>query len=110
MSLENKMVEILNLTLREVKCYLTLLKEENGLSLEEIEILIGEDVKSTLQALEDKGLVIKGKGDKYLALHPRMALTNAWKIYEDKVLKDLIRKRREVDKLVLILQKNYRKD
>ena len=109
MSLEDKMVELLNLTLREVKCYLTLLKEENGLSQEEIKMLIGEDVKNILQSLEDKGLVIKGKEDKYLALHPRMALTNAWKIYEDKVLKDLIRRRREVDKLVLILQKNYKK-
>ncbi|MEM4311406.1 MAG: helix-turn-helix domain-containing protein [Nitrososphaerales archaeon] len=105
-TIEGKLSEILDLSLMEAKVYLTLLKREEGLTLEELKSLLeNEDIYSLIKALEGKGLIIKGGGDRYLALHPRMALTNAWKIYQDKVLKELLKRRREVDKLVLMIQR-----
>jgi hypothetical protein len=60
--------------------------------------------KATAEALSARGmLILDAKGGSYLAVHPRMALSNLFRAYEERAIRQRKEKRLLVDKLTLEL-------
>jgi hypothetical protein len=60
--------------------------------------------RAVAQSLSARGmLILDSKGSSYLALHPRMALSNLFRVYEEKAIRQRKEKRLLVDKLTLEL-------
>ena len=60
--------------------------------------------KRTAESLSARGmLIMDGKGESYLAVHPRLALSNLFRAYEDKLVRQRKEKRLLVDRLTLEL-------
>jgi hypothetical protein len=55
------------------------------------------------------GLIIEGTNKKFKCLHPRMGITNVYKIMEEKVLNSLKEKRKKAELLVRFLTSYYEK-
>ena len=62
-----------------------------------------------LQSMKLRGLVIEAPGsqDAFSALHPRMTLTNIFKLYEKEVIQSLRDRRAIVDRVVNLLTPIY---
>lgn len=96
--------ENLGLPLNEARVYL-LLAENESLSAQEVGRKMQLDegtLQATLDHLVSKGFTILQPGDskRYVALHPRLALSNVFKIYQEQVIRQLRERRAAVDKLV----------
>ena len=63
------------------------------------------DVEDLLEKMLSQGLVIKtaGTGSKYTALHPRMSMTNIFKVYEKELVQNLRDRRATLDRVVNLL-------
>ena len=62
------------------------------------------DEKKAAESLSARGmLILDGKGSSYLAVHPRLALSNLFRAYEDKLVRQRKEKRLLVDRLTLEL-------
>lgn len=60
--------------------------------------------KALAESLSARGmLILDGKGGSYLAVHPRMALSNLFRAYEERAVRQRKEKRLLVDKLTLEL-------
>jgi len=60
--------------------------------------------KAVADSLAARGmLILDAKGNAYLAVHPRMALSNLFRAYEERALRQRKEKRLLVDKLTLEL-------
>jgi len=60
--------------------------------------------KSLAESLSARGmLILDAKGGSYLAVHPRMALSNLFRAYEERAVRQRKEKRLLVDKLTLEL-------
>jgi len=60
--------------------------------------------KAVADSLTARGMMIlDAKGDAYLAVHPRMALSNLFRAYEERAMRQRKEKRLLVDKLTLEL-------
>jgi hypothetical protein len=60
--------------------------------------------KALAQALSARGmLILEARGGAYLAVHPRMALSNLFRAYEERAIRQRKEKRLLVDKLTLEL-------
>ncbi|MGH9917502.1 MAG: hypothetical protein ACRD6W_01315 [Nitrososphaerales archaeon] len=60
--------------------------------------------KALAESLSARGmLILDAKGGAYLALHPRMALSNLFRAYEERAVRQRKEKRLLVDKLTLEL-------
>jgi hypothetical protein len=61
-------------------------------------------VKAVADSLSARGmLILDAKGGSYLAVHPRMALSNLFRAYEERAVRQRKEKRLLVDKLTLEL-------
>jgi hypothetical protein len=62
------------------------------------------EVKAVADSLSARGmLILDAKGGSYLAVHPRMALSNLFRAYEERAVRQRKEKRLLVDKLTLEL-------
>jgi len=63
------------------------------------------EVEDLLEKMLSQGLVIKtaGTGSKYTALHPRMSMTNIFKVYEKELVQNLRDRRATLDRIVNLL-------
>ena len=64
-----------------------------------------EEVEDLLDKMLSQGLVIKNAGtvSKYTALHPRMSMTNIFKVYEKELVQNLRDRRAALDRVVNLL-------
>ncbi len=67
------------------------------------------DSSSLVNSMVSKGLVIEASGTprRYSALHPRMTMTNLFKVYESGVVQGLRERRATVDRVVNLLTPIY---
>ena len=64
-----------------------------------------DEVEDLLEKMLSQGLVIKtaGTASKYTALHPRMSMTNIFKVYEKELVQNLRDRRAALDRIVNLL-------
>jgi len=67
------------------------------------------EIQELLQTMMSRGLIIPAHNpnEGYLALHPRMTMTNIFKIYEKEVVQSLRDRRATVDRIVNLLTPIY---
>ena len=96
-----------NLPAMETLAYLQMLERDNiGIDeLAETLALSKSETRDLLQSMLSRGLVIKASESKeaFSPLHPRMTMTNIFKIYEKTVVQDLRDRRATVDRVVNLL-------
>jgi sugar-specific transcriptional regulator TrmB len=91
----------------ETMVYLELL-ERNSIGVDELAETLAlptEKARNLLQTMTARGLIIKTPGPKeaFTALHPRMTMTNIFKIYERDLVQSLRDRRVTVDRVVNLL-------
>jgi sugar-specific transcriptional regulator TrmB len=96
-----------SLPTQETRAYLKLL-DTSDLTLEQLakEVNLSEgDTRALLADMLQKGLIIEATGTpkRYTPLHPRMTLTNIFKIYEKELVQSLRERRATVDRVVNLL-------
>lgn len=71
--------------------------------------LTEKESESLLERMMSRGLIIRSaeSNSKFTPLHPRMTLTNIFKIYEKEVAQNLRERRATVDRLVNLLTPIY---
>jgi sugar-specific transcriptional regulator TrmB len=89
------------------KTYLRLVQLRE-ISLQDIAKLLNkpiDEVEELLEKMISKGLVIRtaGTDPKYTALHPRMGMTNIFKVYEKELVQNLRDRRATLDRIVNLL-------
>ena len=108
---EDQIAELLsrqfNLPTEETRAYLKLL-DTSDLSIEEPakELSLTDEASSALVArMIERGLIIEATGipKRFAPLHPRMTLTNIFKIYEQELVQSLRDRRATVDRVVNLL-------
>ena len=108
---EGQIAELLsrqfNLPKEETQGYLKLL-DTSDLTLEQLakELnLTGEVTRVLVASMIKRGLIIEATGTpkRYAPLHPRMTLTNIFKIYEKDLVQSLRDRRATVDRVVNLL-------
>ncbi len=108
---ENEIAELLSLQFalprEETLAYLKLL-ETDDLTIDQLSSTLGssqERVSLLVDSMIAKGLIIQGTGapKRYSPLHPRMTLTNIFKIYEKDLVQMLRERRATVDRVVNML-------
>ena len=96
-----------NLPTMETRAYLQML-ERNNVEVDELAetlALSRSETRDLLQIMISRGLIIRAPGSKeaFSPLHPRMTMTNIFKIYEKMVVQDLRDRRATVDRMVNLL-------
>ena len=96
-----------NLPREETQAYLKLL-DTSDLTIEQLATelnLTGEGTKELVASMIERGLIIEATGTpkRYAPLHPRMTLTNIFKIYEKDLVQSLRDRRATVDRVVNLL-------
>src|SRR5437660_10156972 len=96
-----------NLPPLETLAYLQML-ERGSVGVDELAetlTLSNDKTRELLQAMISRGLIIRAPGSKdaYSALHPRMTLTNIFKIFERDLVQSLRDRRATVDRVVNLL-------
>jgi sugar-specific transcriptional regulator TrmB len=100
-----------NLPPLETIAYLQML-ERKSLGIDELAETLGlskDETRELLQSMITRGLVIRAPGtqNSFSPLHPRMTLTNIFKIYEKEVVQSLRDRRATVDRVVNLLTPIY---
>jgi sugar-specific transcriptional regulator TrmB len=95
----------------ETRAYLRLL-EGHDMTLHELASALGIPLAETLALMErmlSSGLVIRATGSesRFVPLHPRMTMTNIFKVYEKRVVDTLRDHRATVDRVVNLLTPIY---
>ena len=96
-----------NLPTLETRAYLEML-ERNSIEVDELAetlALSKSETRNLLQIMISRGLIIRAPGSKeaFSPLHPRMTMTNIFKIYEKMVVQNLRDRRAIVDRVVNLL-------
>ena len=108
---KDQIVELLshqfNLPREETQAYLKLL-DTSDLTLQQLanELnLTEEGTRALVASMIERGLIIEATGTpkRYAPLHPRMTLTNIFKIYEKDLVQSLRDRRATVDRVVNLL-------
>jgi DNA-binding MarR family transcriptional regulator len=91
----------------ETRAYLQML-ERDSIGIEELAETLGLSSRETTDLAENmisRGLIIHAPGlkDSFSALHPRMTMTNIFKIYEKDLVQSLRDRRATVDRVVNLL-------
>src|SRR6267143_2075521 len=112
---ENEIAQVLerqfNLPTLETRAYLQML-ERTSVGVDELAETLAvskEKTKGLLQTMISRGLIIEAPGSKdaFSALHPRMTMTNIFKIYEIDLVQSLRDRRATVDRMVNLLTPIY---
>jgi sugar-specific transcriptional regulator TrmB len=112
---ENEIAQVLerqfNLPTLETRAYLQML-ERTSVGVDELAETLAvskEKTKDLLQTMISRGLIIEAPGSKdaFSALHPRMTMTNIFKIYEKDLVQSLRDRRATVDRVVNLLTPIY---
>ncbi len=95
----------------ETLAYLRIL-EGKRMGVHELSETLGiseAEMREVLQTMTSRGLVIvaHSPSEGYVALHPRMTMTNIFKIYEKEVVQSLRDRRATVDRIVNLLTPIY---
>ncbi len=94
----------------EIKVYLFILRKKEFAERDIMELNILENkTLAIIEKFKEKGLIIEGVNKKYKCLHPRMGITNVYKILEEKILRSLKEKRKKAELLVRFLTPLYEK-
>jgi len=108
---KNEIAQVLerqfNLPTMVTRAYLEML-ERNSVEVDELAetlALSRTEARDLLQTMTSRGLIIRAPGSEeaFSALHPRMTMTNIFKIYEKMVVQDLRDRRATVDRMVNLL-------
>ena len=91
----------------ETRAYLQML-ERNSVEVDELAetlALSKNETQDLLQMMTSRGLIIRAPGSEeaFSPLHPRMTMTNIFKIYEKMVVQNLRDRRSTVDRMVNLL-------
>jgi sugar-specific transcriptional regulator TrmB len=100
-----------NLPTLETRAYLQMLERSSvGVhELAETLALSNSETRDLLQIMISRGLIIHAPGSKdaFSALHPRMTMTNIFKIYERDLVQSLRDRRATIDRVVNLLTPIY---
>jgi sugar-specific transcriptional regulator TrmB len=96
-----------NLPTMETRAYLEMLERRN-VGVDELAETLGlsrSETRDLLGMMISRGLIIRAPGSEeaFSPLHPRMTMTNIFKIYEKMVVQDLRDRRATVDRMVNLL-------
>ena len=96
-----------NLPTMETRAYLEML-ERNRVEVDELAetlALSRTEARDLLETMISRGLIIRAPGSEeaFSPLHPRMTMTNIFKIYEKMVVQNLRDRRATVDRMVNLL-------
>ncbi len=96
-----------NLPKPETLAYIQML-ERDSVGVNELAATLGlskNETRELVQRMISRGLIIRAPGSEeaYSPLHPRMTMTNIFKIYEKMVVQDLRDRRATVDRMVNLL-------
>jgi len=96
-----------NLPKEETRAYLKLL-DTSDLTLEQLAVelnLSQEETRALVTTMIERGLIIEASGtpQRYAPLHPRMILTNIFKVYEKDLVQSLRDRRATIDRVVNML-------
>ncbi len=96
-----------NLPTMETRAYLEMLAR-NSVEVDELAetlALSRTEARDLLQTMISRGLIIRAPGSEeaFSPLHPRMTMTNIFKIYEKMVVQNLRDRRATVDRMVNLL-------
>ena len=91
----------------ETRAYLRLL-EGHDMSSHELALELGipqDEIQALMEGMISAGLIIRatGAGAKFTPLHPRMTMTNIFKIFEKEIVSTLRDRRATVDRVVNLL-------
>jgi sugar-specific transcriptional regulator TrmB len=100
-----------NLPSLETLAYVQML-ERSSVGIDELAetlALSDDETRELLQSMTTRGLIIHATGskDRFSALHPRMTMTNIFKIYEKDLVQSLRDRRATVDRVVNLLTPVY---
>jgi sugar-specific transcriptional regulator TrmB len=100
-----------NLPTLETRAYLEML-ERNSIGVDELAETLDlskTETRDLAEKMISRGLIIRAPGqeDFFSALHPRMTLTNIFKIYEKELVQSLRDRRATVDRVVNLLTPIY---
>lgn len=95
----------------ETLAYLQML-EKNSVGVDELAETLDvskESANELLETMIGRGLIIRAPGSKnsFSALHPRMTMTNIFKIYEKDLVQSLRDRRATIDRVVNLLTPIY---
>jgi sugar-specific transcriptional regulator TrmB len=94
----------------EIEVYLYILRKKEFVEKDIFELGITENkTLNIIEKFKGMGLIIEGTNKKFKCLHPRMGITNVYKILEEKVLNSLKEKRKKAELLVRFLTSYYEK-
>jgi sugar-specific transcriptional regulator TrmB len=108
---QNEIAQLLerqfNLPSLEIRAYLAML-ERSSVGVDELAetlALSKSETHDLLRMMISRGLIIRAPGSEeaFSPLHPRMTMTNIFKIYEKTVVQDLRDRRATVDRMVNLL-------
>ena len=108
---KNEIAQVLerqfNLPTMVTRAYLEML-ERNSVEVDELAetlALSSSETRDLLRMMISRGLVIRAPGSEeaFSPLHPRMTMTNIFKIYEKMVVQNLRDRRATVDRMVNLL-------
>ena len=100
-----------NLPTMETRAYLAML-ERNSVEVDELAetlALSSSEARDLLRMMISRGLIIRAPGsdEAFSPLHPRMTMTNIFKIYEKDLVQSLRDRRVTVDRVVNLLTPIY---
>ncbi len=73
-------------------------------------VILDREKRTLADSLLSKGMLIRGaKGRELLPVHPRLAVSNLFRIYEERMIAERKRRRLSVDRLTLELIPIYEK-
>jgi len=94
----------------EIKVYLYILRKKEFVEKDIFELGITENkILNIIEKFKEMGLIIESANRKFKCLHPRMGITNVYKMLEVKVLSSLKEKRKKAELLVRFLTPLYEK-
>ena len=112
---KNEIAQVLerqfNLPKMETRAYLEML-ERNSVEVDELAetlALSSSETRDLLRMMTSRGLIIRAPGsdEAFSPLHPRMTMTNIFKIYEKDLVQSLRDRRVTVDRVVNLLTPIY---
>ena len=110
---ESELVEHLqSLGLNENEARIYVYMVQNGsVDMERILSALKIEGKSAIDSLISKGAVIKDPSNSlsFIALHPRNATANLYKLQQDKAINELREKRKIADRLGMVLEPAFEK-
>lgn len=100
-SMVNSLIRDAELTEGEARAYLSILK--NG------KVKINRDDKDLLSLFNKGMIIVSSDNQSYIPTHPRLAVANQYRVWRERMVREINERRIRIDKLILRLIPIYEK-